>query len=48
VLLPGVDPVTTTLEMVPLMALFEVSIWLGVLVERRWGTLRDPLEPLPE
>jgi sec-independent protein translocase protein TatC len=48
VLLPGVDPVTTTLEMVPLIALYELSIWLGVLVERRWGTLRDPLEPLPE
>jgi sec-independent protein translocase protein TatC len=48
VLLPGVDPVTTTLEMLPLWALFEASIWLGVLVERRWGTLRDPLEPLAE
>jgi sec-independent protein translocase protein TatC len=35
VLLPGIDPVTTTLEMVPLIALYEASIWLGVLVERR-------------
>jgi len=35
VLLPGVDPVTTTFEMVPLMALYEGSIWLAVLVERR-------------
>ena len=35
VLLPGIDPVTTTFEMVPLMALFEASIWLSVLVERR-------------
>jgi sec-independent protein translocase protein TatC len=35
VLLPGIDPVTTTLEMVPLLALYEASIWLGVLVERR-------------
>jgi sec-independent protein translocase protein TatC len=35
VLLPGVDPVTTTLEMIPLMALYEASIWLAVLVERR-------------
>jgi sec-independent protein translocase protein TatC len=35
VLLPGVDPVTTTFEMVPLIALFEASIWLSVLVERR-------------
>jgi sec-independent protein translocase protein TatC len=35
VALPGVDPVTTTLEMIPLMLLFEGSIWLSVLVERR-------------
>ncbi len=35
VLLPGVDPVTTTLEAVPLMVLYEGSIWLSVLVERR-------------
>jgi sec-independent protein translocase protein TatC len=37
VALPGVDPVTTMLEMVPLMLLFEGSIWLSVLVERRRG-----------
>jgi sec-independent protein translocase protein TatC len=35
VALPGVDVVTTTLEMIPLFALFELSIWLSVLVERR-------------
>jgi len=35
VALPGVDPVTTTLEMLPLMVLFEGSIWLSVFVERR-------------
>jgi sec-independent protein translocase protein TatC len=35
VLLPGIDPVTTTLEMIPLIALYELSIWLGVIVERR-------------
>jgi len=35
VLLPGVDPVTTTFEMIPLMALYEGSIWLAVFVERR-------------
>jgi sec-independent protein translocase protein TatC len=34
VLLPGIDPVTTTLEMIPLIALYEGSIWIGVLVER--------------
>ena len=36
VALPGVDPVTTTIEMVPLLALYESSIWLSVLFERRW------------
>lgn len=35
VALPGVDPVTTTLELVPLLALYELSIWASVLVERR-------------
>jgi sec-independent protein translocase protein TatC len=35
VALPGVDPVTTTFEMVPLMVLFEASIWVSVAVERR-------------
>jgi sec-independent protein translocase protein TatC len=35
VLLPGIDPVTTTMEMVPLIALYEASIWLAVLMERR-------------
>jgi sec-independent protein translocase protein TatC len=35
VLLPGIDPVTTTFEMVPLLILYEASIWLAVLVERR-------------
>ena len=42
VALPGVDPVTTTIEMVPLLALYEASIWLSVFFERRW---RAP-EPL--
>lgn len=36
VALPGVDPVTTAFEMVPLMILFEGSIWLAVVFERRW------------
>lgn len=44
VALPGVDPVTTAFEMVPLMLLFECSIWLSVAFERRWQTasLYDP------
>jgi sec-independent protein translocase protein TatC len=36
VVLPGVDPVTTVLEMIPLFVLFEGSIWLVVLFDRRW------------
>ena len=35
VLLPGIDPVTTTLEAIPLMVLYEGSIWLSVFVKRR-------------
>lgn len=34
VALPGVDPFTTAIEAIPLMVLFEASIWLSVLVER--------------
>jgi sec-independent protein translocase protein TatC len=37
VLLPTVDPVSLALETLPLIALFELSIWLSVLMERRWG-----------
>jgi sec-independent protein translocase protein TatC len=37
VALPGVDPVTTLIEMAPLMALYEGSIWLAVVFERRWA-----------
>jgi len=36
VALPGVDPITTAMEMIPLLILFEGSIWLSVLFERRW------------
>ena len=35
VCLPGVDPLTTTLEMIPLMLLFESSIWLSLFFDRR-------------
>jgi sec-independent protein translocase protein TatC len=35
VLLPGVDPVTTIFETAPLAVLYEGSIWLAVLMERR-------------
>ncbi|HZP74430.1 MAG TPA: twin-arginine translocase subunit TatC [Gaiellaceae bacterium] len=36
VALPGVDPVTTTMETIPLLILFESSIWLAVAFEKRW------------
>ncbi len=35
VALPGVDPVTTFFETVPLWILYELSIWLSVLLDRR-------------
>ncbi len=38
ILLPTVDPVSLLLETVPLLILFEASIWLSVLMERRWAT----------
>ena len=36
VALPGIDPVTTILETIPLLLLFEASIWASVICERRW------------
>ncbi|MGH3001283.1 MAG: twin-arginine translocase subunit TatC [Gaiellaceae bacterium] len=36
VALPGVDPVTTIFETIPLALLFEGSIWLAVVLEARW------------
>jgi sec-independent protein translocase protein TatC len=37
ILLPTVDPVSLALETIPLLILFESSIWLSVLMERRWA-----------
>ena len=36
VALPGVDPVTTLLELAPLLALYFLSVWAATLFERRW------------
>jgi sec-independent protein translocase protein TatC len=36
ILLPTVDPVSLVLEVAPLLVLFEISIWISVLMERRW------------
>ncbi len=47
-LLPTVDPVSLLLETIPIVALFELSVWAAVFFERRWaasGVL--PTEPLP-
>ena len=38
ILLPTVDPVSLLFETIPLLILFELSIWLAKLMERRWGT----------
>jgi sec-independent protein translocase protein TatC len=35
VALPGVDPITTVIEILPLWALYEGSIWLSVILDRR-------------
>ncbi|MFN8222816.1 MAG: twin-arginine translocase subunit TatC [Gaiellales bacterium] len=42
ILLPTVDPVSLILETLPLIALFELSIWLSALMERRWDTGYSP------
>jgi sec-independent protein translocase protein TatC len=45
VALPGVDPITTTLEMIPLMVLFESSIWLSLVFDRRAKKARAATVP---
>jgi sec-independent protein translocase protein TatC len=45
-LLPTVDPISLVFETVPLLILFEASIWASVFFERRWqarGVLGEPL-----
>jgi sec-independent protein translocase protein TatC len=36
ILLPTVDPVSLAFEIVPLIVLYELSIWMSVVMERRW------------
>jgi sec-independent protein translocase protein TatC len=38
ILLPTVDPVSLAFETIPLLILFEMSIWLSVFMERRWNS----------
>jgi sec-independent protein translocase protein TatC len=45
-LLPGVDPVSMLLEFLPLLVLYEVSIWVARLVEVRRDRVIDE-EPVP-
>jgi sec-independent protein translocase protein TatC len=37
ILLPTVDPVSLLFETIPLLILFEISIWLSRIMEKRWG-----------
>jgi sec-independent protein translocase protein TatC len=48
VALPGVDPVTTVLQTVPLLVLYEASIWAAPLVERRRARARLRSRPEPD
>jgi sec-independent protein translocase protein TatC len=46
VLLPGVDFVSMGLQALPILILFEASIWTAAYFEKRWeaaGVLREPL-----
>ena len=44
VALPGIDPVTTIFETIPLAVLYELSIWLSVLLDRRAARAETALE----
>ncbi|HEV8602488.1 MAG TPA: twin-arginine translocase subunit TatC [Gaiellaceae bacterium] len=46
--LPTIDPVSLLFEAVPLVLLYELSIWLAVLMERRWQrSSATGLAPVP-
>jgi sec-independent protein translocase protein TatC len=47
VLLPGVDPVSTILSVIPLVALYVLSIGLATFLEPRWRS-ETTTTPLPE
>jgi sec-independent protein translocase protein TatC len=48
-LLPTVDPVSLAFETIPLLLLYELSIWMAVVMERRWRRSweDDALVPSP-
>lgn len=41
ILLPTVDPVSLALEVIPLLLLFELSIWLATFMEKRWDIVDE-------
>ena len=41
ILLPTVDPVSLALEVVPLVLLYELTVWTAILMERRWERAWD-------
>jgi sec-independent protein translocase protein TatC len=42
ILLPTVDPVSLAFEVIPLLLLFELSIWLAAFMEKRWDLVDEP------
>jgi sec-independent protein translocase protein TatC len=47
VALPGVDPVTTMIELAPLLILYFLTVAVAAVFERRWRPELEP-DPLPE
>jgi sec-independent protein translocase protein TatC len=48
VLLPGVDPVSTILSVIPLVALYLLSVGLATFLEPRWRSAEAGTTPVPE
>lgn len=48
VVLPGVDPVTTIMELVPLYFLYEGTLFLATRLERRWDAAREAADAARE
>jgi sec-independent protein translocase protein TatC len=48
VILPGVDPVSTILSVIPLVTLYLLSIGLATFLEPRWRAAETGTEPVPE
>jgi len=45
ILLPTVDPVSLAFEVVPLLALYFLSVWLAGIMEKRWQLAEDADDP---